>query len=69
MTRLLGVWAVIFVMLLVGCGEAEEGVDAIAEKVTGKEHIEKKRSMEKDIKGIADSHNKKQMDALKELEK
>ena len=53
--------------LFSGCREANEGVDELADEVTGKNKIEKKREMKKEIEDITNKANKQQADALKQL--
>lgn len=49
------------------CREAKEGADELADEVTGKNKIEKKNEMEKDIKDNLNKLNEKQADALKNV--
>ena len=56
-------------LFFVGCDEAKQGADEIADEVTGKNKIEKKIEMEKEIENLTNKHNKNVEEALENNKK
>ena len=59
----------ISLFLFSSCGEVKEGADKVAGEVTGERVLKQKKSIENKLKSLTEQNNKKNQEALDNLNK